>query len=118
MSGRIGLTTVAAATVNARISAADTSMPESMPKPMRLTDPAAIPARTATTPSATFQAREIWLSRRALVPVDQITRAAEDINSHNLAKRLDVPQSGDELQRLSQTLNNMLERLSVPRRAQ
>ena len=52
-----------------------------------------------------------WLSRRALAPVDQITRTAQDINSHNLAKRLDVPQSRDELQRLSQTLNSMLERL-------
>ena len=52
-----------------------------------------------------------WLSRRALAPVDQLTRAAQDINSNNLAKRLDVPQSGDELQRLSETLNSMLGRL-------
>jgi heavy metal sensor kinase len=52
-----------------------------------------------------------WLSRRALAPVDQITRAAQDINSNNLAKRLDVPPSGDELQRLSETLNSMLGRL-------
>lgn len=52
-----------------------------------------------------------WLSRKALAPVDQITRAAEDINSNNLAKRLDVRQSGDELQRLSETLNSMLGRL-------
>ena len=54
-----------------------------------------------------------WLSRRALDPVDQISRAAQEINSNNLAKRLDVPQSGDELQRLSQTLNSMLERLEA-----
>jgi len=54
-----------------------------------------------------------WLSRRALVPVDRISQAAQDINSNNLAKRLDVPQSGDELQRLSQTLNSMLERLEA-----
>lgn len=52
-----------------------------------------------------------WLSRRALAPVDQITRAAQDINSNNLAKRLDVAQSSDELQRLSETLNSMLGRL-------
>lgn len=52
-----------------------------------------------------------WLSRRALAPVDQITRTAQNINSNNLAKRLDVPQSGDELQRLSETLNSMLGRL-------
>jgi len=52
-----------------------------------------------------------WLSRRALAPVDQITRAAQDINSNSLAKRLEIPQSGDELQRLSETLNSMLGRL-------
>jgi heavy metal sensor kinase len=54
-----------------------------------------------------------WLSRRALAPVDRITQAAQDINSNNLAKRLEVPSSGDELQRLSQTLNSMLERLEA-----
>ena len=52
-----------------------------------------------------------WLSRRALAPVDQITRASREINSNNLGKRLAVPRSGDELQRLSETLNNMLGRL-------
>ena len=52
-----------------------------------------------------------WLSRRALAPVDRITRATQEINSSNLSKRLDVPKSGDELQRLSETLNGMLERL-------
>ena len=54
-----------------------------------------------------------WLSRRALAPVDQMTRAAQDINSNNLARRLEVPHTGDELQRLFQTLNGMLERLEV-----
>ena len=52
-----------------------------------------------------------WLSRRALAPVDQITRAAQQINSSNLSKRLHVPKSGDELERFSETLNGMLERL-------
>lgn len=54
-----------------------------------------------------------WLSRRALAPVDQITRAAQEINSNSLSKRLDVPHSRDELQRLSETLNGMLERLEA-----
>jgi len=54
-----------------------------------------------------------WLSRRALAPVDKITRTAQEINSNNLAKRLDVAASGDELQRLSQTLNHMLDRLEA-----
>jgi heavy metal sensor kinase len=54
-----------------------------------------------------------WLSGRALAPVDKITQAAEEINSNNLARRLHEPRSGDELQRLSQTLNHMLDRLEV-----
>ena len=61
-----------------------------------------------------------WLSRRALAPVDQITQAAQRISLDNLDDRLRVPQTRDELQRLSQTLNEMLSRLqgSVRRMAQ
>jgi heavy metal sensor kinase len=54
-----------------------------------------------------------WLSRRAWAPVDRIIRDAQSISSQNLQKRLDVPVSGDELQRLSETLNQMLERLDL-----
>ena len=39
----------------ARITAADTSMAESSPKPIKLIEPAAMPAAIATTPSTTFQ---------------------------------------------------------------
>jgi heavy metal sensor kinase len=61
-----------------------------------------------------------WLSRRALGPVDRITTAAESISIRNLSDRLEVPSTGDELQRLSETLNRMLSRLnsSVQRMAQ
>jgi len=52
-----------------------------------------------------------WLSRRALAPVDQVTREARSISAQNLSSRLVVPRTGDELQRLSETLNGMLERL-------
>jgi len=52
-----------------------------------------------------------WLSRRALRPVDQITREARSISAQNLSSRLIVPRTGDELQRLTETLNGMLERL-------
>ncbi|HVS24934.1 MAG TPA: ATP-binding protein [Gammaproteobacteria bacterium] len=52
-----------------------------------------------------------WLSRRALAPVDRITRTARLIGADNLSQRLDVPPTGDELERLSQTLNEMIERL-------
>jgi heavy metal sensor kinase len=54
-----------------------------------------------------------WMSRRALQPVDAITRAAQSIGIENLSQRLEVPAAGDELQRLSETWNNMLERLEA-----
>jgi len=52
-----------------------------------------------------------WISSRALAPVDQITLTARSISAQNLSSRLAVPKTGDELQRLSETLNGMLERL-------
>jgi len=52
-----------------------------------------------------------WISRRALQPVDAITRAARSIGIENLSQRLEVPTTGDELTRLSETWNGMLERL-------
>jgi heavy metal sensor kinase len=52
-----------------------------------------------------------WLSRRALQPVDRITTAARTIGIDNLSQRLRTPQTGDELQRLTEVWNAMLERL-------
>ena len=52
-----------------------------------------------------------WLSGRALGPVDQIIDEARAIDPANLSARLSVPASGDELQRLSETLNEMLGRV-------
>ncbi|MGO8674431.1 MAG: sensor histidine kinase [Limisphaerales bacterium] len=51
------------------------------------------------------------LVKRALAPVDRISRSAERISSHNLSERLPVPDTGDELERLSVALNHMIERL-------
>jgi len=48
---------------------------------------------------------------RTLSSVEQITRKAESISQHNLAERLPVPATGDELERLSLALNNMIRRL-------
>jgi heavy metal sensor kinase len=53
-----------------------------------------------------------WISRRALRPVDDVTAAADSISIQNLAERLEVPRTGDEIQRLSETLNRMLLRLN------
>ena len=54
-----------------------------------------------------------WLSTRALAPVDEISRAAQRISIENLADRLKVPQTGDQLQRLSETLNATFARLEA-----
>lgn len=54
-----------------------------------------------------------WLSRRALAPVDEITQAARDIGPQELSKRVTVPPTGDELERLATTLNGMLARLEA-----
>jgi heavy metal sensor kinase len=54
-----------------------------------------------------------WLSRRALAPVDAIVRTAHDISGTNLSNRLQKVDTGDELQRLSDTLNEMLARIET-----
>lgn len=54
-----------------------------------------------------------WLSRRALAPVDAIVRKARDISGTNLDSRLDELHSGDELERLTHTLNEMLARIET-----
>ena len=52
-----------------------------------------------------------FLIKRALMPVDRIAATAERIGSHNLSERLPVANTGDELERLSVTLNHMIQRL-------
>ena len=53
------------------------------------------------------------LARRPLKPLDQMTDTASTISVGNLSSRLDVPQTGDALERLSRTLNEMFDRLYV-----
>ncbi len=52
-----------------------------------------------------------WLSTRALSPIDEITTAARTVGIDNLSLRLRVPQTGDEVQRLTEVWNLMLGRL-------
>jgi heavy metal sensor kinase len=54
-----------------------------------------------------------FLSRRALLPVDRITASARSISITNLSERVPVVRTGDELQRLAETCNAMLERLET-----
>ena len=54
-----------------------------------------------------------WMSHRALAPVDALVRTARDISGVNLSSRLHRLETGDELQRLSDTLNEMLARIET-----
>jgi len=54
-----------------------------------------------------------WLSRKALSPVDAIVSSAREISGSNLNARLQNLETGDELQRLSDTLNEMLARIEA-----
>ncbi len=53
------------------------------------------------------------LAHRALKPVDRMTEAARRISAEHLAQRLEETGAGDELDRLSKTLNEMLGRLDI-----
>jgi heavy metal sensor kinase len=54
-----------------------------------------------------------WLSRKALSPMDALVRTARAIGGANLSGRLEELNTGDELQRLSDTLNEMLDRIET-----
>lgn len=51
------------------------------------------------------------LARRALAPIDQITRTARRISAEDLSGRLGLPPSSDEVGRLAGTFDDMLGRL-------
>lgn len=52
-----------------------------------------------------------FLARRALQPVDELTRAAEQITAARLGRRLPEPRARDEIHRLVVVLNSTFERL-------
>jgi heavy metal sensor kinase len=52
-----------------------------------------------------------WMSRKALAPVDALVRTARNISGTSLNRRLQTLKTGDELQRLTDTLNEMLDRI-------
>ena len=54
-----------------------------------------------------------YLSRRVLKPINVIINSAKVINAKNLSERIPNAKSGDELQRLSEILNEMLQRLET-----
>lgn len=58
------------------------------------------------------------LAGHALAPVDRITRLATEIGGHDLTRRVDLRLPRDEVGRLAQTFNAMLDRLETAFRRQ
>jgi two-component system heavy metal sensor histidine kinase CusS len=54
-----------------------------------------------------------FLSRRAMAPVDQMTRTAVSMGIGNLSARLPVPATKDEVQQLAEAWNQLLGRLEA-----
>jgi heavy metal sensor kinase len=54
-----------------------------------------------------------WMAVRALRPIDAMVQSAAAIRPVDLSTRLEVPHSGDELERLAATLNSMLDRIEA-----
>lgn len=59
----------------------------------------------------------LWLSRRALAPVDRVIAAAREITVENLDRRIAVPAHDDELRTLVLALNELLDRVERGHRA-
>ena len=53
------------------------------------------------------------LARRALAPIDRMTRTARELSAADLSRRLDLNLPDDELGRLARTFDAMLERIDL-----
>jgi heavy metal sensor kinase len=78
-----------------------------------LREVAAVMAVTLLVAVAVAVAGGYFLVGRALARVDQISGSAEEISFHNLNDRLPVARTGDEVERLSLSLNRMIQRLDA-----
>jgi signal transduction histidine kinase len=54
-----------------------------------------------------------FITRRVLRPIDAMTAASRSIMAGDLSRRLPIAGTGDELDRLAQNLNDMLERIEA-----
>ncbi|WP_050816284.1 HAMP domain-containing protein [Clostridium sp. DL-VIII] len=54
---------------------------------------------------------EYIVSKRMIKPIDYITKTAENISINNLKERINIIGADDELKRLANTFNNMIDRL-------
>jgi heavy metal sensor kinase len=54
-----------------------------------------------------------FIARRALAPLNRIAEAASQVTVSSLSRRIDVPRTGDSLERLARTFNEMLGRIEA-----
>jgi len=66
-----------------------------------------------TTPLFIFFATlsSLFLARRALAPIDAVTKTASEIEKGDLSRRIKIPIANDEIGRLARTFNKMIARL-------
>ncbi|MEY3898563.1 MAG: hypothetical protein RLZZ214_4085 [Verrucomicrobiota bacterium] len=55
----------------------------------------------------------LWLGRRAVAPVAELSSAAERISASNPAERLPLPAANDEIAKLTEVLNRSFDRLQT-----
>ena len=60
----------------------------------------------------------LWLARRSLDRIGEVTAAARDISERDLGRRLDLPGPNDEIKELGDTFDRMLDRLQLAFTAQ
>lgn len=60
----------------------------------------------------------LWVTRRALAPVAQMASQAADWSEHDLARRFELGEPTNEIAVLGQTLDRLLERVSMAIRAE
>ena len=53
----------------------------------------------------------LFLARRALAPIDSVTKTASEIEKGDLSRRIKMPTTNDEIGRLARTFNKMIARL-------
>jgi signal transduction histidine kinase len=59
-----------------------------------------------------------WVTRRALSPVAEMARTADDWSEHDLSRRFDLGPADDEIATLGHTLDSLLERVAVAIRSE
>lgn len=60
----------------------------------------------------------LWLAKRSLSRIREVTATARDISERDLARRLDLPGPDDEVKELGDTIDGMLDRLQSAFEAQ